>query len=168
MCGFPPGVIGFQVGHQLKQGSRIARHQKALVPGVGCPTAETMQFGQGFAVVAPVPHLEVFIQESLVFEPTALVEMMTECAGNEVVAVGVGTIHQKFGHDATLRGCLDVLAEGPPTVVIQFLEVGLGAVEQGDVGFHPIPGLCVGNGLHLVFVFHPIEIVHEPRVIVGI
>ena len=83
--------------------------------------------------------------------------MMANGAGNEVVAVGIRTVDQKLGHAIAHGGALDVLAQGPPTVVVHLAEILLRTVEEGDVLAHPFRRLCVGDSGDDVLVFHRVE-----------
>ena len=58
-----------------------------------------------------------------------------------------------------------MFAERPPTVVVGLLEVLLWTVEEGDIRLHPVPCLCVGNGLLDILVLHVVEEVHVVLVV---
>ena len=46
---------------------------------------------------------------------------------------------KKLGDDKTVIGFLNVLAKGPPTEIIDFLEFFVGTLEKRDVRFKPGP-----------------------------
>ena len=50
-----------------------------------------------------------------------------------------------------------MLAQRPPAVVEELLEIVLRALEQGNILLHPGRRCAVGNGLHDIFVLHGVE-----------
>ena len=84
--------------------------------------------------------------------------MVADGAGNEVVAVGIASLHQEFGHAIACGRLLDVLAQRPPAVVVHFAEVLLRTVEKRDVPAHPFRGGRVGDCGHDVLVLHGVEV----------
>ena len=84
--------------------------------------------------------------------------MMADSTGNQVIAVGIGTLHEKLRHAIAHRSPLDMLAQCPPAVVVHLSEVLLRTVEQGDIPAHPFRRLRIGDGGDDILVLHCIEV----------
>ena len=75
---------------------------------------------------------------------------MTGRATDGIVLAGPGDRWEEFGNDEAVGGLLDVLAEGPPSKVVNLLDVGVRAVEERNVVLEEIPRRRVGDVLRVV------------------
>ena len=118
------------------------------------------------SLVALVPGVHDLVEPHGVAQPTAFVDMMSYTRGNEVVLVSIASVHEELRHSIAYRSGLDVFSECPPTEVPHFFEILVRTVEERHIMRHPIPRLCIGDGLHDVLILHRVEIVHVVLVIV--
>ena len=156
----PTLVLGIEVAIEVEHVVPVGIHEVTLVDGGGVPGAELVHLLHGAAFIAAVPRVEYLVQVLGVAQPAALMDVVADGARDEIILVGVGALHEELRHAVSRRGVLDVLAEGPPTVVEHLLKVLLRTLEQGDVRPHPLGSLSVGDCLDDVLVLHRVEVVH--------
>ena len=84
-----------------------------------------------------IPCIDDSVEILRVAKPAALIDMMSDSAGYQVILVGIVAVDEELGHAVADRSVLDVLAESPPAVIIHLLHILVGTVEQRDVLFHP-------------------------------
>ncbi len=163
----PAVHVGQQVLAVVLPPGRVAAHQDALPHGVGQPTRVHVEFGHRSAVdgvaacrrvvVAPQPSADDAVGVASVAQPPCLHHVMSEGAGDEIVAVGITARHEKLRHGVSRGRLHDVLAQRPPAVVEHFLHLPVRAIEERNVALHPVCGPAVGDGLYGRFVLHGIE-----------
>ena len=153
----PPLVFGLHVGIEVCEIGLVHVDQIAVVDGRGVPRTELGHLDHWFSLVATIPGVDNLVEVLLVVQPAALVDVVADGAGNQVVFVRVGTLHEELGHAVTHRGLLDVFAQAPPAEVEELLEVVLRALEEGNVLLHPGRRGTVRNRLYDVLVLHRVE-----------
>ena len=84
--------------------------------------------------------------------------MVSDGTGDEVIPVGIAAVNEEFRHPIACRGTFDMLAEGPPTVIVHFPEILLRTVEEGYVLAHPLRRSGIGDGGDDVLILHRIEV----------
>ena len=99
------------------------------------------------------------IQVFGITQPTAFVNMMSDCTGNQVIFIRIRTLNQKFRHTVSNRSFLDMLTQRPPTIIIHLFKITLRAFKQRNVVFHPLRSFCVRNRLNDILIFHSIKII---------
>jgi hypothetical protein len=64
---------------------------------IGRPATEIKQLFHATALITPVPDMHVLVQVTLVVQPPALVNVMSERATDHIVLVRVVAVDEKFG-----------------------------------------------------------------------
>ena len=141
----PTGVFFLQPRFQGYDEGSIAQHLPRIHDGPRVPRREFVHLLHRLPVVAVVPCAQYLVQISGVAQPAGFHHVVANGAGDEVVAVGVGTGNQEFGHAPACRCALQVLAQRPPAEVVDVVEILVGTVEQRNVLGHPVGGVLVGD-----------------------
>lgn len=97
------------------------------------------------------------MQISGIAQPAGFHHVVADGTGNEVVAVGIGTGNEEFGHAPAHGRTLQVLAQRPPAEVVDIVEILIRTVEKGNILGHPVGGILVGNVGHWGFPLFGIE-----------
>lgn len=147
MGGLPVVVLPLQRGQHGDNPVLATIRQITLPQGVGYPRRIVAEFLHRLAVVSLVPGVHSLVQINRVAQPARLMNVMAYTRGDEVILVSIASVDQEFGHGITHGGPLDMLAQRPPTEVPEFFKVLLRTLEEGDVLYHPLPTIFVGNSL---------------------
>ena len=164
----PVVILGFHVGQICYEPVLAAVGQIALPERLLYPRRVGRQLGHGLAVVAAEPGVHDLVEILRIANPAALVDVVAQSRGDELVFVGIVALHQELGHGVAHGRVFNMLAQRPPAVIVELFELLLRALEEGHVLLHPLPCLGVGNGLHDVLVFHLVEVVHVVLVVLGL
>ena len=162
----PTSILLFERRLQRVDKRPVAVHLISLIHCGRIPGAEFIHLLHRLAVVAMIPGVENLVDVCCVAQPSGLHHVVADGTGNEVVAVGIGTLHEKLRHAVTHWGALDMFAQSPPTVVIHLTEIILRTVEERHVLAHPFRRLAVGDSVGDVLVLHRIEVVDVVFVVV--
>ena len=162
----PTSILLFERRLQRVDKRPVAVHLISLIHCGRIPGAELIHLLHSLAVVSMIPGVENLVDVCRVAQPSCLHHMMANGTSNEVVTVGIGTLHEKLRHAVTHRGALDMLAQSPPTVVIHLTEIILRTVEERHVLAHPFRRLTVRDCVGYVLVLHIVEVVNIVFVVV--
>ncbi len=157
---FPLLIIADKIAEHANEKILVLVDQKSLICRPGGPTAVFM-FVVRLAVRAAEPIHQVSVQVALVVNPPALADMMPNGATDRVL------VGEKLGYGHVVGHLLDVLAIGPPAIIIDFLDVLVRALKQWNILLHPFPGLRIGNEVDHVLIFHDVEVVNVMLEIIG-
>ena len=150
---FPCLVVRDQVGQQVEGLVEAAEGDGALEHGIRRPEAVVA----GRAALAE-PEDGVIIEVSRIADPAPLAEMVSGGAGNGVVFPAPRNLRKKLGDHETVGGFLDMFAERPPAEVVDLLDVLVGAIEERDIGGHPVRRRLVRDRLTEMGVIVAVEI----------
>ena len=162
----PPGVcpslvIADKVVEHADQERPVLVDKVPLIRRPCCPTAVFMVVVP-LAVRAAKPIQQVIVQVAIVVNPPAFANVMPNRAADRVL------ISKELGYGHVIGHLLDVLAIGPPAIIVYLLDVLIRAFEKRDILPHPIPGLRVGNEIHDVLIFHRVEPIDIVLKVIGL
>ena len=156
---FPTLVFGFQIFLHIQQIVLITIYHVTSQNSICVPWAELIHFLHRTAIIATIPCMNNLIQIFRITQPTAFINVMSNCTSNQIIFIWIRTLNEKLGHAIANRSLLDMLTQWPPTIIIHFFKVMLRTLEQRNIFLHPFWSLFIGNCLNNIFVFHTVEIV---------
>jgi hypothetical protein len=110
------------------------------------------------AIAASQPEANIFFYEPRVPQPAPFGDVVAQCATQRVELGGVADRFQKLGDEESEWRLLDVLAKGPPAIVVNLFDGWVRAREEGDVVLQEWPRLGVGNKTGKVFRCDAVEL----------
>ena len=103
------------------------------------------------------PEYGVVVQILFLADPPSLAEVVAGWATDRVVLAAPADFGEKLGDYEPIWGLLDMLAERPPTEVIDLLDVLIRTLESRHVVNHPVRRGFVRDGLSEMGVVLTVE-----------